>query len=352
MLALRYHKRNDVRLEDIPLPEPEKDEIRIKVAYASVCGTDIEEYQYGPLWMSQYEPHPITGKKAPITLGHEFSGFIDKVGENYRDQFEPGDRVASYPIIYCGECRNCKEGNYHICNKVGCLGLSLDGAFQEYTVVPGRNVYRVPDNVKMEHAALAEPIGFCTNTCEETEIHMGDDVVVFGAGGIGLLCAQIAKSCGAKNVVMVARRENRLDAARAVGVDYAIDVTTENYKEIIMDLTKGNGADVVMEATGSNKVMDQVFEVCKVGGKITLTSVFFENAVIDLKKVVNAGRKIIGAVAHRPVHFEQALKMLSDGRVRVEPLISKIVPLENALKGGLDEYINNKKEYIKMLIAP
>lgn len=351
MLALKYYKKNDMRLEDVPIPEAGKGEVRIKVGYAAICGTDIEEYLYGPLWVSQDEPHPLTGKKAPLSLGHELSGYIDEVGEGV-DQFNIGDRVAVYPIIYCGECDNCKKGNYEICKSIGCVGLSMDGGFEEYCVIPARNVFKVPDNVKLEHAALTEPVGFCTNTLALSDVQLGDDVIVFGAGGIGLICTQIAKAAGAKNVIVIARNPLRLQAAKDLGADYVFDVTKEGYLEKVMEITNGNGADVVIEATGSIKVIDQVFEVSKVGGTITLASVFFEDATFDLKKIVNAGRKVIGAVAHKPIHFQQALKMMSDGRVNVAPMAQSIVPLKNAIEDGFKEYINNKKNYIKMIIKP
>jgi len=333
------------------MPEAGSGQVRIKVGYAAICGTDIEEYLYGPLWVSQDEPHPLTGKKAPLALGHELSGYVDAVGEDV-NHLSVGDRVAIYPIIYCGECDNCKNGDYEICKNIGCVGLSMDGGFEEYCVVPARNVFKVPDNVLMEHAALTEPVGFCTNTIALSDVQLGDDVIVFGAGCIGLICVQIAKAAGAKNVIVIARREARLKAAKDLGADYVFDVTVDGYQEKVMEITKGNGADIVIEATGSVKVIDQVFEVSKVGGKITLAGVFFEDATFDLKKIVNCGRKVFGAVAHKPIHFEQALKMLSDGRVSVAPMTQSIVPLERALDDAFKEYIENKKNYIKMIIKP
>jgi (R,R)-butanediol dehydrogenase/meso-butanediol dehydrogenase/diacetyl reductase len=349
--ALRFYKKNDMRLEDIPEPSPKKGEVKIKVSYAGICGTDYEEFLYGPLWVSQDAPHPLTGKKAPMVLGHEFSGRVAEVGDGVT-KFKSGDKVAVYPMIYCGECSNCKRGDYFLCKNIGCVGLSCDGGFEEYCVVPERNVFKVPDDLPDEYAALAEPTGFCINTIGLTDMDMGDDVAIFGAGTIGLLCQQIAKTKGCKNVYMVARNELRLKAAKQLGADEVIDITKDDYIEKIRQLTEGEGVDCVIEATGSNQVMNQIFNVVKSGGKITLAGVFAKNSEIDLKNIVNFGRTIQGAVAHRPIHFETALKMLSDGRVNVKPLITKVVSLEDALEIGFKDYLANKKNYIKVLVKP
>ncbi len=351
MLALRYYKAKDMRLEDIQTPRPGRDEVLIKIAYAGVCGTDIEEYLYGPIWMSQDRPHPITGKTTPVVLGHEFSGYIEEAGDR-ADDFKKGDRVAVHPILPCGECDNCRQGKNYICKNVGCVGLHLDGGFEEYCTVPAKQVFKVPDRVRLDHAALAEPIGFCINSFEMTDISMGDDVVIYGAGGIGLICIQIAKAAGAKRVIMAARRDLRLGAAKQMGADVVIDVSKEDCVKRVLELTDGKGADVVVEATGNPGALDIVFDSCKSGGKVALLSVFFKNVEFDFKKIVNYGRTVVGAVAHNPVHFETALQMLSDGRVNVTPLVSIIVSLRDALDQGFEEYIKNKQDYIKMIIKP
>lgn len=351
MLALKYYKAKDMRLEEVEIPRPGPDEVLIKIACAGVCGTDIEEYLYGPIWMSQTEPHPITGKTTPVVLGHEFSGYVEQAGAGV-DGFVKGQRVAVHPILPCGECDNCRQGKNYICKDVGCVGLHMDGGFEEYCVMPAKQVFKIPDNVRMDHAAMAEPIGFCINSFAMTDIAMGDDVVIYGAGGIGLICIQIAKAAGAKRVIMAARRQLRLDAAREMGADVIIDVAKEDCVERVMELTGGAGADVVVEATGNPDALGTVFDSCKSGGKVALLSVFFKDVEFDFKKVVNYGRTVIGGVAHNPVHFATALQMLSDGRVDVAPLVSCKVDLKHALSGGFDEYIKNKQKYIKMFIEP
>ena len=351
MLALKYYKAGDMRLEEVEKPKAGEGEVVIKVAYASICGTDVEEYRFGPLWVNMDDPHPITGKKAPYVLGHEFSGYIDEVGPGCK-RLKVGDRVAVHPILACGKCSNCKQGKNYICENIGCVGLHMDGGFEEYCLIQEKQVFKVPDNVDLRQAAIPEPIGFCINSFNMFNLDMGDDVVIFGAGGIGLICIQIAKAAGAKKVICVARREMRLEAARKMGADIVVDVDKEDYKKVIYEATEGKMADLVVEATGSVNVLDQAFEVSKAGGKIGLLSVFCEDAKFDFKKIVNSGRTVIGGVAHNPVHFQTALQMLADGRVNVEPLISAEVDLKDSLDLGFDEYIKNKNKYIKMLIKP
>ena len=353
MKALRFYGRKDLRLENIDEPVPADDEVKVKVSYAGICGTDYEEYLYGPLWICT-SPHPITGhslKESPMILGHEFSGIVSETGKN-AGRFKKGDRVAAYSILYCGKCDNCKAGKYYLCENIGCFGLHRQGAFQEYVTVPQSSIFRIPDNVSEMEAAVGEPLGFSLNSVDLANIKVGDDVVVFGAGTIGLLYLQVAKVRGAKRVFMAARRKNRLDTALKLGADAVIDTENDNVTEAILDLTGGKGADVIMEATGSNKVLDQIFTVVKSGGTILLGGVFPENADIDLKQIVNSGRSIVGAVAHNPVHFETALQMISDGRVNVSEIISKSVSLDNAFEEGFVDYLENKGKYIKLVIQP
>lgn len=351
MKALLYYGKNDIRLENIQEPVARPGEVKIKVSYAGICGTDYEEYLYGPLWVSKDSPHPLTGKKAPLVLGHEFSGRVAEVGEGVK-RVAIGDRVAVYPILYCGECRNCRQGYYYLCSRIGCIGLSCDGGFEEYCVVPERNVYRIPDELSEEHAAMAEPTGFCINAVGSTGISLGDDVAVFGAGGIGLICLQLARAAGCRRVFMIGRRRLRLETARKLGADEIIDEAQGNYREKIMELTDGQGVDCVIEATGSEKAVQQAFQVVKSGGKVTLAGVFTKNVEFDFKCIVNYGRRIAGAVGHNPNHFETALKMLTDGRVNVAPIITKIVKLESIIEEGFKQYLMNKGEHVKILVNP
>jgi len=350
MKALQYYGKGNIKLEDIPEPSPGPDEVKINVAYAGICGTDYEEYLYGPLWIPE-EPHPVTGyglSKGPVVLGHELSGIVSGAGKNVTHVKE-GDRVASYPIIYCGECDNCKRGDYYLCSNIACLGLHCNGGFEEQVVVPGKNVFILPDGLDLQDAAAAEPLGFSLNSGQCAGITIGDDVAVFGAGIIGLLYLQVARVRGARRVIMIARRKNRLDTALKLGADAVIDTDSENVTERIMELTGGKGVDIVMEATGSNKVVEQIFPIVRSGGRIALGGVFPGKAEVDLKQIVNAGRTIVGLVAHNPIHFQTALKMLADGRINVKPIITKAVDLENIIPEGFNDYLENKGKYVKLV---
>jgi (R,R)-butanediol dehydrogenase/meso-butanediol dehydrogenase/diacetyl reductase len=353
MKALQYYGKKDLRLEDIPEPVAGDGEIKIKVSYAGICGTDYEEYLYGPLWVTK-EPHPLTGhglNNGPVVLGHEFSGKVTAVGKGVTKVVE-GDRVAVHPMIVCGKCKNCLAGNYYLCSNIGCVGLHRNGGFQEYCVVPEWNVFKIPDALSEKHAAAAEPVGFALNSVDLMNLSVGEDVAVFGAGLIGLLYQQVARVCGARRVTMIARRKLRLDVSKELGADVVIDVESEDFKEKIMSMTGGLGVDSVFEATGSTNVLDQVFEVVKSGGKIVLGGVFPKDVTLDLKKIVNCGRTVIGAVAHNPIHFETALQMLSDGRINVDPIITKVVSLDDAIEEGFKDYLANKGDNIKLMIKP
>ena len=285
-------------------------------------------------------------------MSHEFSGQVSDIGKGV-SKVVPGDRVGVFPIISCGNCSSCRDSRNFACVNSGCFGLSMDGGFQEYCVLPERYIFKLPDNLGEDQAALNEPVGFGLNTFNLAKIRIGEDIVIFGAGTIGLILLQIARIVGARNVYMIGRREKRLNAAKELKADAVIDIDKEDYYKRIMDLTNGEGVDTVIDATGSVSVLEQAFRVTKYNGKIVTTSIFTQKAKnLDLNQIVIPGKQLIGSIAHNEDQYETALKMQSDNRVNVKPIITTIINLEDILDKGFKAYINNKNEHIKILVKP
>jgi (R,R)-butanediol dehydrogenase / meso-butanediol dehydrogenase / diacetyl reductase len=184
MKAAVYHGPNKVEVADVPEPAPTEGTVKVKVGFNGICGTDLHEYYAGPIFVPT-EPHPLTGRALPLTIGHEFSGVITDVGAGVTG-YAAGDRVAIEPIYRCGQCGPCRVGTYNICQRIGFHGLMSDGGMAEYTVVPTNMLHRLPDNVSLELGALVEPMSVAYHAATLGDVTPGDTAVVFGAGPIGI----------------------------------------------------------------------------------------------------------------------------------------------------------------------
>lgn len=249
-----------VEVRDVAVPEINDNEVLIKVHYSGICGTDIH------IWNDEFPYYP------PVTLGHEFSGEIVKLGKDI-DRWKMGDKVVSeLHTGACGVCRFCRTGNYQACKFKRSPGWGINGSFAEYIKMPSWLLHRIPDGVSMKEAALMEPAAIATQTLHRTSINIGDFVVIFGPGPIGLIIAQMAIIAGASRVIMVGKEIDskiRLPLAKKLGVDYVVNIDKEtNLESFVKDLTDGNGADVVIEATGSEFAINKAFKILRWYGKM------------------------------------------------------------------------------------
>ena len=202
MKAAKWYGKKDIRIEDIPVPPaPGPGEAQIKVAWCGICGSDLHEYLAGPIFIP-VEPHPLTGAKAPLVLGHEFSGEVVAVGEDV-ETVRVGDFVAPDACQHCGVCVNCREGRYNVCEKLAFTGLMADGAFAEYVNVPAELCYVLPDDFDLEAASLIEPLATGFKAARMAGSLLGHTAVVLGAGTIGLGTIMCAKAAGAAPVIAV-----------------------------------------------------------------------------------------------------------------------------------------------------
>lgn len=230
----------NLEILDKPEPKPGKDQVKIEVKYAGICGSDIHTYE------GYYKV------SVPVTLGHEFSGIVTEVGEGVRE-FKPGDRVTSETTFYiCGECQYCQTGDYNLCDRRKGLGTHQDGGFAKYLITRKQSVHKLPEHVDFQSAALTEPLACTHHAVGKADINAGDLVVVIGPGPIGLLAAQVAKSRGATVIITgLTNDKQRLDKAIEVGIDVAVDTQKEDVKKRVYQLTNGYGADVVLECSGA-----------------------------------------------------------------------------------------------------
>jgi len=348
MKALRFHAPEDVRLEDVPEPECGPDQIKIKVKNCSTCGTDVKIFHNGHQNITRV-----------TTMGHEVAGEIVEIGADVTGDWKIGDRVQSIAAVPCGECYECRKGWMQVCQNQTSVGYQYDGGFAEYMIVPAEvlkvdGLNKIPDGVGYDEASAAEPFACAINAQEQLGIEEGDFVVIFGAGPIGCMHTRIARGVHkAGTIVMIDINAERLAmSAQAVSPDITIDGSTEDVVAKVMELTDGRGADVIITATPANVAQEQALAMAARNGRIS----FFgglpkTNPTItcDSNLVHYRQLHIHGANGSAPEHNKRALAYIASGQVPVADLITRHIPLENALD-AFD--VVAKGEAIKVTVEP
>ncbi|NLK07984.1 MAG: alcohol dehydrogenase catalytic domain-containing protein [Firmicutes bacterium] len=331
----------NMELRECDIPEPGPDEVRIKVKAVGICGSDIHIY------------HSDIGLplRPPVITGHEFSGVIDKVGTNVKD-WPIGERVTSETAYSrCEECMFCKTGFYNLCPERKTLGYWYNGAFANYTVVPAQNVHRLPENLSFEEGAATEPTACCVHAVNElTNIRGGDLVAVIGPGPIGLVTAQLAMVEGADVVVLGTSKDaHRLETAKELGALGTVDVFKENAVEVVNELTEGRGADVVFECSGSTSGIDMGLSMVRRMGQFTQIGLPGAPVDVDFEQIAYKELKVTGSLGSIWTSWDKALRFLASGRIRVDNLITDILPLDD-WKTGFRKF--EAKEGLKIMFRP
>lgn len=302
----------NLEIQDKKEPIPGKDQVKIKIKYAGICGSDIHTYE------GHYKV------QAPVTLGHEFSGEVVEVGDNVTE-FKVGDRVTSETTFYiCGECRYCRSGDYNLCDHRKGLGTHQDGGFAKYLIARKESVHVLPENVDYKSAAMTEPLACTYHAVSKTKINEGDVVVVIGPGPIGLLTAQVAKSFGAKVIITGLTNDKiRLDKAKELGVDIAIDSQKSDVQKVVNKITSGYGADVVFECSGTVPAAKQGLDVLRKKGNYVQVGIFSQPAVpFDLEKVIQHEIHVVGSRSQHSADWEPALALMNEGKVNAKALVT------------------------------
>lgn len=349
MRAVRWHGPKDIRIDDIPEPTPKKGEVKIKVHWCGICGSDLHEYLAGPIFIPRDKEHPLTQEKAPVVLGHEFSGEIVEIGEGVTE-FEIGDRVAVEPIIACGKCEYCAQGKYNICTSLGFHGLAGGGGgFAEHTVFPAEFVHKLPDELSYEEGALVEPIAVAVHSVRRSKLKQGDTAIVFGCGPIGLATIQAVRAAGAKDIIAVEVAKKRKEYARNFGATIVLDPTEINIPQEIMRLT--GGVDVAFETAGIQATMVDAINCVKAGGQVVVTSIWEKEISINPNFIVLTEKELIGTIAYRHA-FPATMQLMADGRISTDGWITKKITFDEIVESGFEELIKNKDQHVKILVRP
>lgn len=263
-------------LEDVPIPSMGISDVLIRVQRASICGTDVHIYEW-----DKWAQATI---KTPQVIGHEFVGEIVEVGSNVTD-FKPGDLVSGEGHIVCGRCRNCLAGRRHLCPHTAGVGVNRDGAFAEYLSIPMTNVWYCDPHISKDVLSCFDPLGNATHTALSFDL-FGEDVLITGAGPIGMMATAIARHAGARHVVVTDLNPYRLELARKMGATLAVDPTKIELSQVMKDLDIHEGFDVGLEMSGSPVALNTLLDVLCHGGKVALLGILPAETQIDWNKVI------------------------------------------------------------------
>jgi len=356
MQVANYYGPEDLRVESIDEPSLESDEVRIEVASAGICGTDLHEYTDGPdLTPDEGSPHPLTEVSLPVPLGHEFSGVVSEVGSEVSG-IDEGDAVTVNPAIVCGECRYCNEGRHNLCELVANIGLSArSGGFSEQAVVPATNVVSLPESIPVEYGALVEPLSVGIHAVRRSGMQAGDSVAVFGAGPIGISIVQAAAAAGARAIYSSEPRATRREIAETVGAT-TLDPTSVDAVDVITSSTNG-GVDVAFEAVGVEPTFRAAIESTKRGGQITCVGISDDDVGLTPNELVVVERSINGSngylsgpLADR--EFRMAIRFLESDEFDPEAMITGRIELDDIVEDGFGDLLNPDSEHVKVLVEP
>jgi threonine 3-dehydrogenase len=322
-LVKKYRERG-LWLEDIPKPSIGPTEVLIKIKKTAICGTDLHIYNWDA-WSQATIP-------VPMQIGHEFIGEVVEVGSAVCEGLEIGQRVSGEGHIVCGHCRNCRAGTRHLCINTKGIGVNVPGCFAEYLVIPSANVFPIPPGITDDEAAILDPLGNATHTALSFDL-IGEDVLITGAGPIGILAAAISKHVGARNIVITDPKDYRLELAAKLGAKHTINVTRQNLKDVMSNVGMTEGFDVGLEMSGNSVAFNDMIDSCKAGARIALLGILPNDTTIDWHKVIFKGLFIKGIYGREM--FETWYKMCAmiQSGLDVKPIITHHFPYTDFLEG-------------------
>lgn len=347
MKAARWYEAKDIRVETIDEPVITPGKVKIKVEWTGICGSDLHEYAAGPIFVPVDEPHYVSKDKAPIVMGHEFSGQVAEVGEGVT-KVQVGDPVVVEPILSCGECPACKKGKYNLCEHLGFHGLSGGGGgFAEYTMVDEHMVHKMPEGLSYEQGALVEPAAVALHAVRLSKLKAGDKAAVFGAGPIGLLVIEALRAAGASEIYAVELSAERAAKAKELGAREVINPKEENVVERLRELTDG-GVDVAFEVTGVPAVLQQTIDSTSFEGETVIVSIWESEAAIQPNNIVLQERTVKGIIAYRDI-FPAVMELMQQGYFEADKLVTKRIALDDVVSEGFEALMKEKNQ-VKILV--
>ncbi|MGJ8674304.1 MAG: L-threonine 3-dehydrogenase [Pseudoalteromonas sp.] len=319
----KLHREPGIWMTDNPVPEIGPNDLMIKIRKTAICGTDMHIFNWDE-WSQQTIP-------VPMIVGHEYVGEVVEIGQEVAG-FKIGDRVSGEGHITCGHCRNCRAGRRHLCRNTTGVGVNRQGSFAEYLVLPAFNAFKIPANISDDMAAIFDPFGNAVHTALSFDL-VGEDVLITGAGPIGIMAAAVAKHVGARYVVITDVNDYRLDLAKKMGATRVVNVASENLKDVMDELGMTEGFDIGLEMSGVPSAFREMLDKMNHGGKIAMLGIPPQSVAVDWNKVIFKGLTIKGVYGREM--FETWYKMVSllQSGLDLSPIITHQFSVDEFAKG-------------------
>jgi len=310
-------------MQNVPMPHVGHNDVLVRVKKTAICGTDIHIYNWDS-WAEKTIP-------VPMHVGHEFVGEIVEVGTEVRG-LETGQRVSAEGHITCGHCRNCRAGKRHLCRNTEGIGVDRPGAFAEFISVPATNICPIPDGVSDDLASILDPLGNAAHTALSFDL-VGEDVLITGAGPIGIMAVAIARRAGARHIVITDVNDYRLGLAMKMGATSTVNVSKQSLRDVMADLKMTEGFDVGLEMSGAPSAFAEMLETINHGGKIALLGILPENTGINWNHVIFKGLEIHGIYGRRMFEtWYKTIAMIESG-LTLDPVITHHFDVDDFQEG-------------------
>ena len=308
--------------EDVIEPTCGRNEVKIKITHSSICGTDLHIFNW-----DDWAKRTI---KTPLTIGHEFCGIISEVGLGVK-HYKQGDRVTGEGHITCGNCRNCRAGKTHLCQKTLGIGVNRDGAFAEYLIIPESNVWRVHNEISSEISSFFDPFGNAVHAALSYDM-VGEDVLITGAGPIGIMAVSICKFIGARNIVITDTNDFRLNLAKTAGASQTINIKKNKISDYFDELNISNGFDIGLEMSGNPDAFKGLLENMYNGGKVALLGLLPKSTIINWDDVIFKGLHIKGIYGREMYETWYKMTQMTRSGLDISNVLTHKFPIEDYKK--------------------
>lgn len=326
-----------IEFEEVPVPEIKDNEVLVRIKRIGICGSDIHVY---------HGKHPFT--KYPITQGHEVSGQIAALGASVQG-LHVGQKVTIEPQVVCGRCYPCRHGKYNLCEELKVMGFQTTGTASEFFAVSAEKITPLPDTMTYDQGAMIEPLAVTVHAARRFPDIEGSSVAILGCGPIGILLMQTCKALGARSVMITDVSEGRLALARKCGADFAVNTADVDFGDAMIEAFGPDKADVIYDCAGNDTTMGQAIKYARKGSTIILVAVYAGMANVDLAVLNDHELDLNTTMMYRHEDYVTAIKLVEEGRVRLEPLMSKHFAFQDYLDAY--RYIDaNREATMKVII--
>ncbi|KAI9373657.1 chaperonin 10-like protein [Aspergillus egyptiacus] len=349
MRAVRFHGRGDIRVDQIDEPVCGEGQVKIRPAFVGICGSDLHEYLAGPITVPT-KPHAITGGQLPVTLGHEFSGTIEEVGQGVTG-LKVGQRVAVKPNLSDGTCSSCAFGRPNCCRNLGFIGFSSNaGGLSDHVAVPAKHAVPLPDDFPLDIGALVEPLTVAWHAVDRSPIESAKTAIVVGGGPIGLAVVQVLKARNVQNIIVAEVSDQRRVYAKTLGATHVFNPLEDDVVGKVRAMTGDAGADVSFECSGVQAGFDTAMQSIRVRGTTVIVSLWEKKPVIDAFDVVSYEKHVLGAAICADGDFEAVIDAIASGKISPEPMITSKIRMEEVEEKGFKALVNERDKHVKILI--